>query len=176
MGYIFDHWYGRHSLIWSFWVNLVAFRVLLIVIQPLFQYPLQPKSELTLVATVGFALLSNVVLFAWQIIGLLRAVDGYLKHYGSMAAVWGVQAGLIVFVIHAILSLLGGWYSMLAEEELFSERMDREHASKYQLMFNESEDALSFGGLIALGSTRRLAEMIEKYPSSAPGCHLVCRG
>jgi hypothetical protein len=90
MRYLIDHWNGCHSIAWSFWVNLVAIRLMLMLLQPMFQYPALPNSTLTMVTTIGFVVAANFILFGWQIVGLLRACDKHLKAFGSMAVVWGV--------------------------------------------------------------------------------------
>ncbi len=163
MRYLANHWFGRQPFIWSFWVNLVAVRVILYFVKPFFQHPFLVKSEFSASITIGFAVVANGIIFGWQIVGLLRSGSLYLRKYGSMAAVWGAQLTVIFFIWHAISSLLDGWYSTLPEEELFTTRMDREHASKYKISFLRPKMALSFDGSIELGSTKRMAEFLDAH-------------
>ncbi len=162
MRYIVDHWHGRHPVSRAFWINFAALRVLLQAVQPLFQSPYLDDPALALLTTTGFAFVAHFIIFPWQVVGVIRSGSQHLRNYGSMAIVWGMQLGLLLSTWAVLWSLLSAWYSLLPEEELFSTRMDREHASKYSLTLDEKGETIVFKGLVELGSSKRFAAMMRE--------------
>ena len=164
LGYLRDHWHGRQSLTWSFWVNLVSLRAALFGLQHL----LAPEKgsdysdHATLVLALSF--LINGPLLVWQIVGVIRASDQFYRHTGSQALVWGAQISMVLIFFLTATYALQSWQFTLKvpEEENFLTRMDREHAEKYDLTVEGN--VLRLTGSIELGSTRRVGELLERNP------------
>ena len=164
LGYLRDHWHGRQSLAWSFWVNLVGLRAALFGLQHL----LAPEkgsdysNHATLVLALSF--LISGPLLVWQIIGVVRASDQFYRHTGSQALVWGAQISMVLIFFLTATYALQSWQFTLKvpEEENFLTRMDREHAEKYDLTVEGN--VLRLTGSIELGSTRRVGELLERNP------------
>lgn len=164
LGYLRDHWQGRQSLTWSFWVNLVGLRAALFGLQHL----LAPEKgsdysdHTALVLTLSF--LINGPLLVWQIVGVVRASDQHHSHTGSQALVWGAQISMVLIFFLTATYALQSWQFTLKvpEEENFLTRMDREHAAKYDLTVEGN--VLRLTGSIELGSTRRVSELLENTP------------
>ena len=164
LSYLRDHWHGRQSLTWSFWVNLVSLRAALFGLQHL----LAPEKgsdysdHATLVLALSF--LINGPLLVWQIVGVVRASDQFYRHTGSQALVWGAQISMVLIFFLTATYALQSWQFTLKvpEEENFLTRMDREHAEKYDLTVEGN--VLRLTGSIELGSTRRVGELLERNP------------
>lgn len=75
MGYIRDHWRGKHGLGRSFWINLVALRIAVLFAERLVHPPLTEQSPLALGVAIAFAVVVHGPVFAWQVVGVVRAGD-----------------------------------------------------------------------------------------------------
>ena len=169
LGYLSNHWQGRQSLTWSFWVNLVGLRAALFGLQHL----LTPEKggdysdHAALVLTLSF--LINDPLLVWQIVGVIRACDRFYRHTGSQALVWGAQLSMVlIFFLTATYALQSWQFTIeVPDEENFLTRMDREHAEQYSLVIE--------GNVLRLGRTgldpahRRVAAAEPNHHDSDSG-------
>ena len=180
MTYLRSHWRGEQSLLWSFWINLVAIRALLwtLPLHALSPEPL-PVPDMLLAVAADFAL------FIWQIVGVVRAGEQHMLLRGGMAPTWGIYAAIAV-VVFAMATQWLGLYQMTLEpsrDELFTTRMDRLHASHYELRVADDGTSLLLDGTIELGLTRAASTLLEQQPhitrielSSAGGNIYEARG
>lgn len=138
-------------------------------------------STLTMPALILYPLLAvDIVVFGWQIARFQRSADAHLVGHGGLAAVWGGQLALLVA---AGLGVALWWGLALdthapPEEELFTDRMDREHAATYQLELSQDGTTLMFQGAITFGLTRRATALADQAPRltqvtlHSPGGHI----
>ena len=162
--YVVDHWRGRQSLAWAFWVNLVLIRVIILGAQELLAPAKGADYSGHALLVLILAFIVHGPLLIWQIVGLLRAAEANIRGHGAMATMWGSQlVALLAFGMTTIYAF-GAWQMTIPVpvEENFVQRMDREHASKYRL--EADSDTLRFTGTIELGVTRALARMIGETP------------
>lgn len=164
--YLAAHWRGRQSLAWSFWINLVLLRALILLAQD----GLSPdegsdySTQGPLVLGLSFGI--HGIVFLWQVVGVLRAAEAHIRAKGAMANVWGAQLGaLIAFWLTASYAF-DSWQMTLPApgEDNFLARMDREHASKYRLDVATDGRTLSIAGTIELGITRNLTARLDQFP------------
>jgi hypothetical protein len=159
--YIARHWRGEQGLAWSFWVNFLALRIVIFLGQDAL-LPDEGKDYSTMpLVVLGLLILFHIVVFLWQIVGVLRAGEVFLKDTGSQAAVWGAQIALIAaFWLTASYSL-AAWQTILPalEEENYLIRMDREHRSRYAITTVDN-DTLLIDGLMELGITKALTKVL----------------
>lgn len=162
LSYLRDHWQGRQSLAWSFWVNLIALRAALFALQHLVtpEKGSDHSEHAALVLTMSF--LVNGPLLIWQIVGVVRACDQFYRQTGSQALVWGAQISMVLLFFLTATYALQSWQFTLKvpEEENFLTRMDREHAERYSLTVEGSTLLLS--GSIELGATRRVGALLNQ--------------
>lgn len=112
-------------------------------------------------------MLCDIAFFCWQAMRFQRAADAYVSGLGSMIPVWG---GYLALLLAASLMCAQWWGLGLTayarpEAELFTDRMDREHASTYALSVSESGETLLFSGDITFGLTKRVNALIEANPN-----------
>lgn len=159
------HWQGKQGFGWSFWVNLVALRLLISFGQALvFSDPGVELSDHRL-ALIALGLFAHGAVLIWQVVGVLRASEHHIRDLGSMSNIWGGFAGVLVAFWLALSDLWGVWIATLPmpEGENFVERMDREHASRYELV--TKGDTLLLQGDIALGLTKAVGNLLADNPA-----------
>jgi hypothetical protein len=161
MNYLKAHWRGDHSMFRSFWINLVAVRLLLWMLFDRFVLP----GGLPLAGFWMYIFL-DAAIFVWQAIGVIRSGEKHISGRGGMAQIWGSYAGLCVAVFATAAQWLGAFNAAIAEPdgELFTTRMDRLHASNYALALAADETALTLDGIIDFGATKAVQKLLELHP------------
>ncbi|MEM9106325.1 MAG: hypothetical protein AAGC96_11780, partial [Pseudomonadota bacterium] len=161
MKYLRAHWRGELSLPLSFWVNLVAVRLILWTL-PLHALSPDPLPLPALPAAIA----ADFALFIWQIVGVVRSAEKHMLVRGGMAPTWGIYAAIAVVVFAMVTQWLGMYHLTLErpEEELFTTQMDRLHASEYDLRVAADGKVLFLDGSIELGITRTMASLLEQQP------------
>lgn len=167
MSYLHRHWLGQQSLLWSFWINLVAIRVLVFSLQgvlaPEEGSDLHEHRAIILVAIALF----HVVLLIWQMVGVVRSAERHFSENGNMALVWGAQLGTVMMLILSAVYALGAvQMSMPVPEQVdVLAIMDEEHASQYEVSLSDDGRTLTIIGKIELGVTRSLQALLAQQTS-----------
>lgn len=110
----------------------------------------------------------DILLFAWQLRRFQRSADDHIRHRGGLAPVWGGQLAFL-FAAFAMASLWWGAFlnaGRPAHPELFTDRMDRQHAATYSLTVAPGGQELQFQGMITFGLTGRLQEILAQNPDA----------
>ena len=84
MGYIGKHWRGDLTIQQAFWINFVALRAAFLLGDRVFQPPITMDVRPVLGLVLGYYAVNLLVVFPWQIRGLLRATDRMVHSAGSM--------------------------------------------------------------------------------------------
>lgn len=167
MNYIITHWRGQQSLAWSFWINLVALRVAVFALQSWLQPVEGADYSQWRMQVLVLAFLVHGLLLGWQLVGVVRAADSDFATRGNMALVWGAQLGAVLMFLLSAVYMLGAAQMTMASvtEENPLIRMDREHASLYNLTVSDSGTQLAIDGNIELGITRAARKLLLQYPA-----------
>jgi ATP-dependent protease ClpP protease subunit len=164
--YILAHWKGQQGLAWSFWVNFVALRVAITLVQ----IALEPAktADYSAIAPLVWLLMLifHGIVFIWQAVGVLRSAESHLRDTGSQASVWGAQIALVAGFWLTASYGLQAWHTTLPlpQDNDFLARMDREHASKYELELSQDGSILRITGSIELGITRNTEALVKENP------------
>jgi hypothetical protein len=166
--YLADHWQGRQGFAWSFWVNLVFLRAVVVFAQEWLRPAKGGDYSAQTPLVLGLAFLFHGVVFVWQVVGVLRAGEAHIRDRGAMAIAWGAQLGAVIAFWLTASYAFESWQMTLPVpgEDNFLERMDREHASKYLIEVSVDGRTLTISGTIELGITRNLARWLEQYPET----------
>lgn len=167
MGYIRDHWRGRHSLLHSFLVNLVLGRLIVFYLDRFTHPPFLEASPPAVAATVSFLVFAHLILYPWQIAGVLRACDRYLRDFGSAGWVWGVYMGTAVSLVVTLIGVFGAlqWLLIDRDVELAAEILERERAAKYSLTLSDGDTRVRLSGSLELGVTKKLEAILQQHPA-----------
>lgn len=162
--YLIRHWRGEQGLAWSFWVNLVALRLVVHGAQEWlrpaegFDYHDRP------LLVMALAIMAHGALFLWQAVGVIRSGERHLRNTGSQAANWGAILGVIAAFWLTASAGLDAYQMTLVQPDDgadFIARMERERTGRYSMTVSPDGSRLDFTGTIELGVTRSLGELLE---------------
>lgn len=180
-GYLRDHWQGRQSLAWSFWVNLVMLRAVILGLDRFTRPPFVEDPQLVAVVTVAFFLVFHVAVFAWQIVGVVRACDAYQSDFGASGLTLITYVGIAGAVAVTLTSAVGAFLLLFQEPPGEPEYLawERERAARYSLVRDPDDPTLlRFSGTFELGVTKKLNAMLQEDPVirgivlESPGGHV----
>jgi hypothetical protein len=164
--YVTGHWYGKHGLFWSFWINLVLIRVLLFVSQEWLAPEEGNDYRDSRFLVFGLVFVLHGALFVWQAIGVIRASEAHLRGSGAMAPVWGAQLGLVLIFFWVINYAHGAWQMTLPipDNRKLQSEMEAARAAKYSIIPSSDERSLAISGSLELGISRHLKDQLKAYP------------
>ncbi len=166
MTYIRDHWQGRHSLARSFWVNFVLLRLVVEGLERAIQPPTLVEPERLAVASVALFVVGQLLLYPWQVVGLVRATNAHVKHYGSMSSALGVHLTIAVSLLLLGSSAFATYQTLF----LYPERYREEQANRqarvpdYRFTLGEGGRDLLLSGPLDPGITRDLRAFLDGEP------------
>ncbi len=166
MGYIREHWQGRHSLIRSFLMNLVLLRLVIFYLDRFTHPPFLDSSHGAAAVTVSFLVAGHLIVYPWQIVGVLRSCERYLRDFGSAAWVWAIYLGLAVSIVVTLISVFGAlqWLLIDRDVELAADVLERERAAKYALSLSDGDRLIRLSGSLEMGITKKLEAILRQHP------------
>ncbi len=166
MSYLRDHWHGRHSLARSFWVNFVLLRLLVEGLERLIQPPTLVEPQSLAVASVALFVLGQLVLYPWQVVGLVRATNAHIKHLGSMSAALGVHLTIAVSLLLVASSAFSTYQNLFLYAESYRESLANRQprVPDYRFKLVEADKGLHLSGPLDPGITRDLRAFVEQKP------------
>jgi hypothetical protein len=160
------HWRGAHGLAWSFWINLVLIRVLVLVLQEWLRPERGNDFHNNQILVLLLALFFHGVLFVWQAVGVIRAAEAHNRISGAMAPVWGTQLVLVVATFWVMSYVIDAWQMTLPVADNLKLRSEFEaaRAAKYSIEPTFDGRSLTLSGSLELGIARHLKNQLKAYP------------
>ncbi|MEO3430816.1 hypothetical protein AAFN88_18320 [Pelagibius sp. CAU 1746] len=180
-GYLGAHWQGRQSLAWSFWVNLVLLRAAILLLDRFTRPPFLEDQAVVAAVTVAFFLVFHVAVFAWQVVGVVRACDAYQSDFGVSGLTLIAYVGIAGAVAVTLTSTVGAFLLLFREPEGEPEYLawERDRAARYHLAPDPQDPTLlRFTGTFELGVTKKLTALLQARPDirgivlDSPGGHV----
>jgi len=161
--YLRKHWHGQQSLIVSFWVNLVLLRAIILGVESFLIHDLFEN----IFAFLVYIFIFDVMIYAWQVVGVLRSCDLNRSLFGSISETWGVHFGIVVSLVFTLSSVFGliQNFSIERDEELLALVWEQERAAKYALALSEDGTYLHLTGSFELGITKKVAALLRQNPN-----------
>ena len=166
MDYIRNHWQGNQPLFWSFWVNLVAIRLVILFVERFTPPPFGDQSLTAIAMTVVYFAVFQVVVFTWQVLGVIRACDRYQSEYGSYMTAWVAQLVVVGSVIVTLIYVLGAFQSLFTDPEgppLNPNLRDTSQLGEYSLTLSDDKARVHLRGDFRIGITKELKALVEKH-------------
>ncbi len=159
MGVFISFWRGERALGPSFWFFFVA---PCIIVYAALAFTL--TRDYVPLPVFVFLLGASLAIFAMLSIGVIRAGEAHVAARGSLSPVWGSYVAIIIVLFIFGTQWLGLYQRTIwkPEEELFTTKMDRLHASTYDLSLSEDGGVLTLDGTIALGSTKIIRNLLSE--------------
>ncbi len=161
--YLIRHWRGELSLAKSFWLNYfglnIAFSLTYVLLE---SSGVDEESSIIYFHILNALICFNLIVFIWQIVGLWRAAQNYIRNRGRVA--WARLAQVLIFLVSIYNIAL---IPALVDSAKISLGLDDIRDPKITLNADKSE--IIIDGHIAFGLTKKL----ELELNSAPNVWLV---
>jgi len=166
-GYVRSHWHGRHPLTLSFWVNLALLRAVILGLEGFILTPLVVDAYAGAVSALLFFILADLIIYIWQVVGVLRACDRYQSAYGSISVVWALHFGILMSLMFTLVSLFTSVQSAFFErdQELLRTLAEQERADTYQLTLSGDGTVLTLKGSFDFGITKSVTAFLQAHPN-----------
>jgi hypothetical protein len=161
------HWSGNLSLALAFWVNLVVIRTALLLLTPLTHPPILEASDAAAVACIAFIAITHGGIFAWQLVGVVRACDRYQKAEGTALPVYGVFFGIAIALLFTLSGAFTATQSTFVAQKPTSLGLEaaRERATRYAFRMSNDGAILYLDGSFERGITEALSKTLMESGS-----------
>ncbi len=164
LGYIRDHWRGRHSLGWSFWINLVAIRVIVFTLEFALRGILDHSEFLFIAAKTIFFLVFHILVLGWQIIGTVRAAEAHMQATGSSLLLWSCYLACLASLIMTANVVLSTNNPIQSYDFLrtMADVQSEQRKSQYQFQYDKATGTLKFSGDFVIGVRRAFTSTFKR--------------
>ncbi|MGI9498656.1 MAG: hypothetical protein ACR2P3_01345 [Geminicoccaceae bacterium] len=160
MAYLRDHWRGRHTLAWAFWVNTALPFVLIAMGEPWIRPSATDGTVMEAVLASFYIVLGHGVVLPWQIVGLWRSSRRHLEERGDLIAVTFAQGAVLV----ALVTAAGATTTTVQRIFGFGTGADRKIADaqpSYALKILADDRTVLIDGAFDLGLSRDLGTLLS---------------
>ena len=169
MDYFKNHWQGKHSLSRSLYVNLILLRGLFLVLDPgwLFQFVTYDRYSSLLILAYSF--FAHGILLVWQMVGLHRSCDRYLRAGGNSGTSWWIYGVMLVCAILTLVKIPDTIIPPVGEitRNQLSKNLKQQQLEKYRLDVIPEQNLVRLDGSIELGVTELLINILQQYPRTS---------
>jgi len=164
MSYLLSHWLGKLPLGITLWVNLVTLLIVISYAELFLLSKLAANPAQLVNLTLASLFLTRLVIFPWQLVGLLRAIEfDYIEHKNFLKTrtLQGFALLTILFTLVYSLEVFQGSLYYISQVESYT-RPGAKVA--YQLKPSKDQQRLSIRGDLDVGITTAVRTMIEANP------------
>lgn len=163
MDFIGKYWKGEYPLSLSFWVFFVLLTVAYLYLESMIQPTSFEHPRVFIGATVGYLVVTRLIIYPWQIVGLLRAVDKHYLTYERAIIRYGVQAIIVASLALTAAHIIGAAQSLVIYKEKTAFEAS-EGKTDYSLSLANQGEALHLRGSLDIGITRALKKILDQQP------------
>ncbi len=146
---------------WSFWINFLLPFALATSLAQFVRSPYVERFPTFLILAGAYLILDCLVLYPWQLVGLMRACDRYLRNYGDIAwvtTVHGIAAVSLVATAATGFSVLQSGVSLYAASGVTAVGQP----PGYIIELIAKGTLIAFDGQFEPGLSRRLAGLLSR--------------
>jgi len=168
MTYIRNHWQGEHSLVQAFWINLIALRIIILFLERFTHPPFTGQTTTAMVATSVYFLVFNVIVYWWQVRGVLKACDKHSASMGSFITVILIQTGIVISLFFTVVYVLAAFQALFSNpDEMYKNRFKQQGTflAPYTLALSDDGTRIHMSGDFRIGVTKDLRNLLQKHPS-----------
>ena len=162
LDYVREHWVGRQTLAWSFWINFALLCVVINVAETLIRPNASGASWVSVIPTIVYLIVGHLVIYPWQVIGLVRACNRHLKQSSDSAIVTGAQLAIAASVIVGVTTVTTTVQSILGATSTAIKDGTNTAEPAYEIEFLAEHSLIRLDGEFANGLTRDLRQLIVK--------------
>jgi len=164
VNYLRDHWQGDHSLFRSFWLNLIAVRAVILGLERLTYPPFIEPSTAAIWISVIFVAVFHGVVFGWQIVGVVRAVDRDQRAHGSIATAFSAHFGIAFTVLVSTVVVFSA-FQELTKSRPKAKVVRPDPLGPYTFSLNGNGTIIYLHGDFRIGITKALGAFINQHPA-----------
>ena len=164
MSYLMAHWLGKLPLGITLWINLVTLLIVISYAELFLLSKLATDPAQLIYLTLFSLFLTRLIIFPWQLIGLLRAIEfDYLEHKNLLKtrALQGFALLTILFTLVYCLEVIQGTLYYLKQVESYSRPGEK---VAYQLTVSKDQQQLIIRGDLDIGVTTAVRATITTHP------------
>ena len=122
MRFISRYWKGEYPLRAAFWLVFVLPTVAYSVLEPLVQGPFARWPTIYIGVTIVYLVIFRLIIYPWQVVGLLRAADKHYLTYKRAIVRYSVQAAIVASLALTVAHIISSAQSLV----IYKEKMDFE--------------------------------------------------
>lgn len=165
LGYVQAHWAGRQALAWSFWVNFALLCIVINLVESLIRPATSPSSWFSIILATTYLIVGHLVIYPWQVIGLIRACNKHLKQSSDSAIVTAAQLMIVASVIAGMVTMATTIQSIVeatSDRTPNSAKLDTDAVPPaYKIKLIADEFLILIDGEFVPGLTRDLKELLN---------------
>ena len=164
MGFIGKHWKGEYPLSISFWLNFVFITAVYHFVEPILQRPFVDRPWIFIGITIIYLVVSRLIIYPWQVIGLLRATDKHYLTHDRPIVRYGVQAIIVISLALTVAHIIGSAQSLVIYKQTMDYRAQVKKA-EYSLTLTGQQQLIHLKGPLGFGITNAVAHILHDNPN-----------
>ncbi|WP_424948133.1 hypothetical protein [Candidatus Spongiihabitans sp.] len=162
--YVRRHWKGKLSLSLSFWINFFFLYIVLALLER-FTFPPYIRAETTPVIALIFFVIVRVMIYPWQIVGVLRACERHIANNTDRAWAVGAQGVVVLSIIATLAATFSSYQSVLRHQrELRATTVEAAPLYSLRIIENDGATLIHLRGPLQVGITRHVAKLLAAHP------------
>ncbi len=164
MNYIRKHWRGELPLVKSFWINFLLLFVTLNYLEQ-FTFPPYLHGEVPVtVAVIVFFIVVRVIVYPWQIVGLIRACGRHINSNINRSWVTAAQGVAVLSIAVTLVATLESYQSLAFYKKSLVPVDYTLLEPEYSLDLIMQNTLIHVRGPFEVGITRHVADLIKSNP------------
>ena len=169
-----QHWQGKLSLQTSLLIIFFGLLFVLNFLEPWFLNTFFTDPQQRIYATLISLSITKLIIFPWQLIGLLRASDNdYLKQ-GNVSKTRFIQLLMVLAIAYVLaysISLIQAATYNKKQQDLATEFNNFQKQDKnYKLTLRNHKSQLVISGEIEIGITKAVSNILKQNPTNIINC------
>ena len=164
LNYIKQHWQGRSSLAQAFWLNLVVLFAALDLIERFVFPPYVEDEGVVAVAVILYVIVVKLIVYPWQVVGVLRACDLRIKSGSGRSWATAAQMALVVSLAVTLITTIETYQKL----QIFNRNLELKAMPlpelEYSLNLVEQGKLIHLQGPFQIGITRKVEELLAQHP------------
>lgn len=165
MNYIRSHWRGELPLLYALGINLILLRGLIVYGDRYTLPPYITERLDALIVTITYVILCHVIIFPWQLIGLLRTIERQVSGIHASLQTWVSYMAILASLVFTFLSIANSFQSLTSDKFIIENpfKMEQDRASKYALTVIENGTRINVSGSFEFGITENLGKLLGRH-------------
>ena len=164
LGYVGRHWRGECSLQVAFWVNFLSLYCALNYLERFTLPPYLHGESTVTTAVIVFFLVARVVIYPWQVVGVIRACERYIANHTDRSWAIAAQGVVIMSLAATLVAAFSSYQSLLGYRHSLRAPATEQIAPRYSLELVRDNTLIHIYGPLQIGITKRVSRLLADNP------------